>query len=1156
MRSSSTTADWINVANNNIEVFKVNSNGSLFCLQNSTANTWFGLEAMGLATAAVNCTAFGYQALKCTTAVQTAPVGLVAIGTRALAAVNNTGVRNVAVGFEALTTLTTGFDCTAVGHSALKSLNVGQYCTAVGSGALEFATNTTFNVAVGYYSQRGLQTGSMNVSVGGHALQIGTGGSQNTAIGTNSFRNGSDWIMNTGCGISTGSFLNGTGYNTCLGAYAAVGGSAVSAAITCNSVTAVGAFAGYFCYQSTNNIFVGANNGPKNSASALTGALNIIIGSNIAAPTTASPVPSGSWTGAGCDLTATSNRNIFIGSDSYTAGSADQSNSIRIGFSTTTDTRIAGISGASVGSSLPVFVSSTGMLGTTSTGTLSIGNGGTGAAALGDKGVVVVNGASLTSVEPTATSSGVLISANAATPTWLNAVNTAVNVGQILLSAGSSASTAPNLQWITVFAANDNIRFGVNALPAVTAGARNIAFGTDSLVSNTTGNNNIAIGMDCLKLATTPQWNIAIGNFALSKKTTLGGSNVAIGNACFLMATTGERNTGIGDNVGFSITTGSYNVGVGSQSLNVLTTGNRNVCVGQLAGEKMDTSGANVPDNNIALGFNAGKELTSGSFNISLSSDSFGHGTTGASNLLLIGNTVTNVTKIAGIRDVVPSAGASICVIDSTSQVTSLANGTVAQYLRSDGTSISWQSGFGDFVNLTTAQTAAGAKTFSSPMVLSGSAGIQLSVFGPPVASAVSSLVQIGDVMAGGNGNGTWLSMRSSSTTADWINVANNNIEVFKVNSNGSISGTSSTAVDHNWSGTGDVALRLTSTSAVGNLCSLQLTAVGNTLLALDADSANTSGELAQPSIRMSCDALSTQFQLFIDNPGTYISNATCFVAYSSTYPLMRFGAGTTTLGPPVVVNTPAFSLNVGWNTVNCIAPGTAGAAALSVTGLPTNVATLASFRIGNAIASGNVAADGGTFFGMNAPASGAGSAADLVNLQGNNVSRFRLTASGDVTMPAVFSKAVSGVALMIDGTGLIGTVASSRRYKDNIVPLSDFSSRILQLNPVRFVYKASGCGDWGLIAEDVADVIPEIVVFVDVMEESEQVVSCRVDDGDGHCVERDVVRLVKTQVLDVDGSVLRRPETVQYLRLIPLLLNELIRLTHRVAVLEAAVGV
>jgi hypothetical protein len=89
---------------------------------------------------------------------------------------------------------------------------------------------------------------------------------------------------------------------------------------------------------------------------------------------------------------------------------------------------------------------------------------------------------------------------------------------------------------------------------------------------------------------------------------------------------------------------------------------------------------------------------------------------------------------------------------------------------------------------------------------------------------------------------------------------------------------------------------------------------------------------------------------------------------------------------------------------------------------------------------------------------------------------------SGGVLTPSVFGKTVgvSGVPVVVDSTGLLGTVVSSIRYKENVEDLKDASSPLLYLRPVMFNYK-SRPGEFkqpGLIAEEVESVMPNLVVY------------------------------------------------------------------------------
>jgi hypothetical protein len=76
-----------------------------------------------------------------------------------------------------------------------------------------------------------------------------------------------------------------------------------------------------------------------------------------------------------------------------------------------------------------------------------------------------------------------------------------------------------------------------------------------------------------------------------------------------------------------------------------------------------------------------------------------------------------------------------------------------------------------------------------------------------------------------------------------------------------------------------------------------------------------------------------------------------------------------------------------------------------------------------------------------------------------------------------------NAVTVVIDSNGQLGTISSSRRYKKDIADMAATSDRLLQLRPVTFRYKETfEDGEqplqYGLIAEEVADVFPELVVF------------------------------------------------------------------------------
>jgi hypothetical protein len=71
------------------------------------------------------------------------------------------------------------------------------------------------------------------------------------------------------------------------------------------------------------------------------------------------------------------------------------------------------------------------------------------------------------------------------------------------------------------------------------------------------------------------------------------------------------------------------------------------------------------------------------------------------------------------------------------------------------------------------------------------------------------------------------------------------------------------------------------------------------------------------------------------------------------------------------------------------------------------------------------------------------------------------------------------GVGVIVDTNGHLGTAVSSMRFKDEIKPMGKASEAILALKPVTFRYKSgkTNTPQFGLIAEDVAEVNPDLIV-------------------------------------------------------------------------------
>jgi hypothetical protein len=95
----------------------------------------------------------------------------------------------------------------------------------------------------------------------------------------------------------------------------------------------------------------------------------------------------------------------------------------------------------------------------------------------------------------------------------------------------------------------------------------------------------------------------------------------------------------------------------------------------------------------------------------------------------------------------------------------------------------------------------------------------------------------------------------------------------------------------------------------------------------------------------------------------------------------------------------------------------------------------------------------------------GVGTPSPTVMLDVNGPARIRVLPTGP------------GTDLVADGSGNIMFKSSSRRYKKNIRELELSPETVLDLQPVRFQYKSTGQEDIGLIAEEVDEIAPDLVI-------------------------------------------------------------------------------
>lgn len=138
-----------------------------------------------------------------------------------------------------------------------------------------------------------------------------------------------------------------------------------------------------------------------------------------------------------------------------------------------------------------------------------------------------------------------------------------------------------------------------------------------------------------------------------------------------------------------------------------------------------------------------------------------------------------------------------------------------------------------------------------------------------------------------------------------------------------------------------------------------------------------------------------------------------------------------------------------------------------------------------NTTGSGNIAIGSGAAYFV----SGSNSNNIHIASQGASTDNNTVRIGTPGTQTSFFAAGVRGVTtgnndaipVVIDSKGQLGTVSSSRRFKEDIQDMGEASRKLLQLRPVTFRYQkpfndGSTPIQYGLIAEEVAQVFPDLV--------------------------------------------------------------------------------
>jgi hypothetical protein len=209
-----------------------------------------------------------------------------------------------------------------------------------------------------------------------------------------------------------------------------------------------------------------------------------------------------------------------------------------------------------------------------------------------------------------------------------------------------------------------NIAFGIGCLQAITTGGENVAIGPYPLYNNTTGIGNSAFGASSLFNNTIGNYNLAIGSYALYKNIS-GNQNVGIGISALQENTIGNFNTSIGNSSLRNNVSGIGNVAIGAGA-GENTKGNYNIGLGYGA---LNGVAEGTGTRNIAIGFQAGRDLSTGSNNILIENITNASITSGSNNIILDPRQKTGITTgsnntiIGGYDGAFPAATANTVAI-------------------------------------------------------------------------------------------------------------------------------------------------------------------------------------------------------------------------------------------------------------------------------------------------------------------------------------------------------------------------------------------------------------------------------------------------------------------------------------------------------------
>ena len=615
-------------------------------------------------------TAVGYQAGRLTTTGRYN----VYMGTEA-GYTNTSGDQNVYIGYAAGYTDNGSDENVMVGSQAGYDNAAGSYNVFIGAKAAVNATAVDSSVIIGRQAaSAAAATGDDNVIMGYRAAYDLTTGYSNVLMGHSSAENITEGYNNIILGHSAGAAITTAHSNTALGHFAMnvhsgdnsvaigayamrTGSAAYNVAVGVSAMTKVSGGAGGVAvgYQSgyhptgNYNTWMGYNAGfgtAAGSASNNVGVgkdamMNVSSGvENVAVGDQAGyALSTGGYNVAiGSDAfraATTANYNIAIGKNSMKTGVTTSPHNIGIGYQANKD--VAGGSGYNI-----AIGGYAGQSITTSAHNIFIGR----EAGSGSNGVNHVIGIGYQAAMSVTTASNapimIGVEAGETATTARDAVVIGYTAGKnaadlqyktlIGSQAGSSASgaTASGAIAIGMFAGT-----GINGLDSIAIGRYTMRYGPAD-----GSDRNIAIGRAAMQGVNADRlvgdYNIAMG-YQAARDIKNGSDNVAIGRNAMIVAASdttdpANNNIAIGINAGYQVSSDS-NIFIGPSAGRYVTTSSLNIGIGTNAIRGDSTSKLTSTGRNVAIGYEAmAQGYTTGRYNVAIGFDAMATGTTASGN--------------------------------------------------------------------------------------------------------------------------------------------------------------------------------------------------------------------------------------------------------------------------------------------------------------------------------------------------------------------------------------------------------------------------------------------------------------------------------------------------------------------------------------------